>query len=36
LSRQPQMRENALDHRRFFDRGDDPELAAAPATLNIK
>jgi hypothetical protein len=30
------MREDALDHRRLFDRSDDLQLAATPATLNIK
>ena len=32
LSRQPQMRENALSHRGRFDRSDDLELAATHAT----
>jgi hypothetical protein len=29
------MRENALDHRRLFDRRDDLQFAATLATLNI-
>ena len=36
LRRQAPVREDALDHRRLFDRSDDLQLAATHATLNIK